>query len=592
MAIVTSNTTNSVMLKLTAYTNCDDVQLFWRVTNNGVADSPIQGSLGFMIERQRKKDNGQWAPVEILRNRVAFVDLPQSETTDDPKERSRPSNVWPFQRYEWTDHGANNGQTLRYRVSAVRLPAGGTAGTTVMEPAVDSGWTQEIRVDAAAGDEFEAYFNRGFVMSQFISRIARENNWKAPDIKNHIKDIEEPLRRFLSGELRLALLRIVDEVIGSPLLELYASLYELSDPELIARLKLLRERGHIVLANGSNKRGDGNAHARELLNKAKVDVHDRLLGSKGLGHNKFIVTVRKKDQLPLKAWTGSTNWAATGLCTQVNNGLLIKNRDIAQLYLDQWHRLADAKSAFPAELVAANAQSPRTVGGLDVWFTRVRNKSTKNTGLGIDIQALIDLVRSAKSMVLYVMFQPGPEPLTTILQGATQVYTRGVVSTVIGSNVENFSLKGIDPQSHEYRTALIQPDGVTKGFSAWLGEVTRSQFLYPNENPGIGHAITHSKMLVIDPFSDECKVITGSHNFSGSASEQNDDNFVVLHGNKALAEAYAVACLGTYEHYAWRAYVKDRKEAGKPVWSHLSIDPAWQQKYLTTQRKDHLSHWC
>jgi hypothetical protein len=591
MAIVKSNTTNGIELKLTAYNNCDDVQLFWRVTVSAVADSPVPGCLGFMIERQRKQDNGEWAPVEILRNRVAFVDQPESAAFDDPKDLSRPSNVWPFQRYEWTDHGANNGQTVRYRISAVRLSASGTAGTTVLDAVADTGWTQDIRVDAATGDEFEAYFNRGFVMSQFVSRIAREHNWKAPDIKEHIKELEEPLRRFLSGELRLALLRLVDEVIDSPLLELYASLYELSDKELIDRLKKLGARAHIVLANGS-KGGDENAEARKALKKAKVDVYDRLLGNKGLGHNKFVVIVRKKDQLPLKAWTGSTNWAPTGLCTQVNNGLLIKNRAVAQFFLDQWHRLADAGGDFPPELVSENAKSPRSVDDLDVWFTRVRNKSKKNTGPGIDIQGLIDLVKSAKSMVLYVMFQPGPEPLTTILQYAAQVYTRGVISTVIGSNVENFSLKGIDTQSRSYRIALIQPDGVAQGFSSWVAEVTRAQFLTRDGYPGIGHAITHSKMIVIDPLNDDCKVITGSHNFSASASEQNDDNFVVVHRNKALAEAYAVACLGTYEHYAWRAYVKDRKAAGKPVWSHLSTNPSWQQTYLTTQRKDHLSHWC
>jgi phosphatidylserine/phosphatidylglycerophosphate/cardiolipin synthase-like enzyme len=125
-----------------------------------------------------------------------------------------------------------------------------------------------------------------------------------------------------------------------------------------------------------------------------------------------------------------------------------------------------------------------------------------------------------------------------------------------------------------------------------VAEVTRRQFLFPFQNPGIGHAITHSKMIVIDPFTDHCKVITGSHNFSGAASEKNDDNFIVARGNKALAEAYAVACLGTYEHYAWRAYVKRRSEEGLRPWSHLSTQPAWQGRYLSAARKKHLALWC
>src|SRR3954469_13079093 len=132
MPISTSNSTRGTELKLMAYSNCDDVQLFWRVSVEGIADSPIPGCLGFMIERQRMQDNREWAPVEILRNRVAFVDQPEPAALDDPKELSRPSNIWPFQRYEWTDHGANNRQTLRYRISAVILPAGGTAGETAL----------------------------------------------------------------------------------------------------------------------------------------------------------------------------------------------------------------------------------------------------------------------------------------------------------------------------------------------------------------------------------------------------------------------------------------------------------------------------
>ncbi|MDH2351188.1 TIGR04141 family sporadically distributed protein [Bradyrhizobium sp. SSUT112] len=90
-----------------------------------------------------------------------------------------------------------------------------------------------------------------------------------------------------------------------------------------------------------------------------------------------------------------------------------------------------------------------------------------------------------------------------------------------------------------------------------------------SRDPGVGHAITHSKMIVIDPFSDDCKVVTGSHNFSASASEQNDDNFVVVHGNRSLAEAYSVACLATYEHYSWRALLPDGRS--KPVPSEFTV---------------------
>ena len=593
MATNIENKTGQDLLRLTCYQNCDDVQLCWRTGQGNKIDVPIPGCLGFKIERQRKDKEGNWSTVEVLRNRVGFDPNPPASADGD--SRSEPSSVWPFQRYDWTDHGANNGETVRYRVCAMKLPAaGGEVGTVELEEIADTGWTPSIEVEAYAGGGVSAYFNRGAVMSQYVARVARKNNWKPADIKANIKELQEPLRRFLSGELRVALLNLLDEAIGDFDAEIYVALYELSDKELIDKLCLLRGRAHVILANGSDKQsgGDGNAAARENLQEKGVDVHDRLLGSKGLGHNKFIVLARNGGQNPVKVWTGSTNWSASGLCTQLNNGILIEDPVMAQHYLDQWKEIEKAGSTFTDKLVSRNAASPYKSGSIDAWFTRVRNKSTKNTVTAKDIQTLIGLVNSAQDCILYVMFQPGTEPLASILAKAQNIYVRGVVSTVTPQANEAFSLKGVGPGTKGYETGLVQPDGIGRTFGWWTKEVTRNQFLFPNFNPGIGHAITHAKMFVIDPFGPNCKVVTGSHNFSVAASEGNDENFVVISGNQQLAEAYAVACMATYAHYRWRAYVKDKMDAGQEIWDHLNKADVWQGSRLTPSEKQHVQLWC
>ena len=133
-------------------------------------------------------------------------------------------------------------------------------------------------------------------------------------------------------------------------------------------MKALGTKAHLVLANGSITKGktealadarkrDENATARAELIAAGVDVQpDRRFISPGpLGHNKFLVRVGSTGN-PLAVWTGSTNWTPTGLCTQVNNGLLVRDHGVAALYLAQWHRLRDAGNAFPDALVNRTAR--------------------------------------------------------------------------------------------------------------------------------------------------------------------------------------------------------------------------------------------
>jgi phosphatidylserine/phosphatidylglycerophosphate/cardiolipin synthase-like enzyme len=593
MAITSSNSQNGFTIKLKAYHDCDNVHLCWRVLNTNEKDSPLNGCLGFKIERQRFKNN-EWQPSEILRNRVGFAN--EIIDLDDPNQASKPSSIRPFQRYDWTDHGANINETVRYKVVAMDIGQSNNLGTETLTEILDSGWTDKIEVSSNAGDGISVFFNRGTVMSQYVARIARENHWSAVDIRKHISEIEEPLRLYLSGELRNALIKILDDTIANPFYSIYAALYELSDKELIDKLCLIKARANIVLADGSSSRQedghtiyvDGNKNAREKLNSAGVNVFDRMLKSKGLGHNKFLIVIDNRTDSPLLVWTGSTNWSPTGLCTQLNNGVLIENADVASIYYDQWKQLREAEDGFPATLVTSNSNSPKKAGNIDIWFTRVKRPKPA-ASLAIDIAALKEIIDNAEKSIHYVMFQPGLEPLKSIFDRRNEIYVRGVVSTLIATNKEKFTLTDGTP----YTMDLKQPEGVGRNFKWWIKEVTRGQFIPYNGRPGIGHAITHTKMIVVDPFTDNCKVITGSHNFSKSASVENDENFIVIQNNRNLAEHYAVASMAIYNHYRWRAYLKDKFDSGEEIWSHLSSDPVWQSNYLRSQRLiKHLDIWC
>jgi phosphatidylserine/phosphatidylglycerophosphate/cardiolipin synthase-like enzyme len=105
-----------------------------------------------------------------------------------------------------------------------------------------------------------------------------------------------------------------------------------------------------------------------------------------------------------------------------------------------------------------------------------------------------------------------------------------------------------------------------------------------------GQAIIHDKIVVIDPLSDNCVVITGSHNLGYKASYANDENLLIIKGNRALATVYMVHILDVQDHYKFRAILEqqaferatgkagEKPPVGKGI---LDVDGTWQDKYFT-----------
>jgi phosphatidylserine/phosphatidylglycerophosphate/cardiolipin synthase-like enzyme len=166
------------------------------------------------------------------------------------------------------------------------------------------------------------------------------------------------------------------------------------------------------------------------------------------------------------------------------------------------------------------------------------------------------------------------------LSSNPKLYVRGVVSELphgLGDESE-VDVNLIDNTKHQsLRLDIIQPEGSKNAMANFAAEVTRKQFL-----DNVGHAIIHSKVVVIDPFSDDPTVITGSHNFSSSASGKNDENFIIIKGDRALAEAYAVNIMGAYAHYRWRSYLQ---QTDRPF-NGLKDHDRWQRKMLAGSRRE------
>jgi hypothetical protein len=100
----------------------------------------------------------------------------------------------------------------------------------------------------------------------------------------------------------------------------------------------------------------------------------------------------------------------------------------------------------------------------------------------------------------------------------------------------------------------------------------------------------HSKVIVLDPFGDNPVVMTGSHNLGFKASTKNDDNLMIVEGNRRLAAAYAANIIAIYQSYRWNAYVEAHRQDPK-IWHGLVNRDNWQNDYLVGDELAELTFW-
>ena len=145
-----------------------------------------------------------------------------------------------------------------------------------------------MTITGQASSHISAYFNKGIVSAQWVSR-ALASVGKGAKLDALIAQTGNSLRNALSGLLRRQLLALLDDVKTNDG-EIYAALDELNDPELIPGLIALGQKCHLILANGAfnSKKPDENSAVRAQL-RGKVDLHDRLVPNGHFAHNKFIV---------------------------------------------------------------------------------------------------------------------------------------------------------------------------------------------------------------------------------------------------------------------------------------------------------------
>jgi phosphatidylserine/phosphatidylglycerophosphate/cardiolipin synthase-like enzyme len=619
-----------------AICNNDMVYLHWRVPDK------IPDCLGFSVIRH-DADGHETTPLPAM---VGFA--ADGEENREAGKRFENTDIWPVQKYSWKDVFAKRGQTYWYEI----VPMIGTPGN-LRRDASRAMRTNSVSLDPGHGD-CSVFFNRGIVSTQAIAHALPKSFAGLPNtavLKKRIADPNDPIRARLVGGLEVGVLQLLDRADKDGG-ECYCALYELSDKDLIDHLKSLGKKSlHVILSNAGDDTeegsGDGdstNTDARRDLHALGLDVQDRMLTKNHIGHNKFVVYVDAQGTAQA-VLSGSTNWTSTGLCAQSNNAIVFESPSLAAEYLAYWRDLkADTKAADgdgttlqsskfrtsnrrARKLHDVKDENGRAAGSVQAWFSpsttqksvpRSKKKGAPPPPTPVDLAEVFEAIEKAKQGVLFLAFIPGSPSIVTKLKEVYDAkkkanelfYLRGAatspdpaglfrVDLFHRTSAADATVRAVPDPPHARADAPVSSvAGIFATFAKWEAEIYK-----------IGHAVIHDKILVIDPFTDDSLVVTGSHNLGFKASYSNDENMLIIRRNRGVAQAYAAHVLDVYEHYRWRwriqqplrdkfAELKKKNPKAKAadlwkktmeavgektideVWKSLTPNDTWQDYYV------------
>ena len=231
----------------------------------------------------------------------------------------------------------------------------------------------------------------------------------------------------------------------------------------------------------------------------------------GIMHNKFaIFDSNSADANKAWVWSGSTNLTSGQLLSDANNIIFIQDQSLAKTYKIEFEEMWGNTGNQPNESNSkfGAAKSDNTPHEFIIGGNRVQSYFSPSDGTN---QKIIDAINTAENDLNVETMLITRTDLANAISDAKQ---RGVEVHVI-TNRENDN-----------------SDAVNDILNAAL---PTGKFIFDNSASGTLHhklAIVDANFAASDPL-----VITGSHNWSNSANDRNDENTLIIH-NAEIANQY------------------------------------------------------
>lgn len=481
-----------------------------------VAEEKRRDLLGFAIARRRTGDSR----FQFQLSSLHFPGQPHML----PKFNATPSDRAPIQKFRWGIYNVEPGTGYEFRVH----PVYGTPA----KPKLDDPLELRLATHSAAVGDHTVLFNRAVAASQAFER-------EFPELDQLLATQKTlPIEKFPPAAAAWLSRGMLEQIVGflaqatdaSWALDIAIYEYELKaivEAVNAAQARKVKLRVLYHAAPGEDQTAQNEASLQGIRTTSK-----RGRVPLNIFHHKFIVLSRLVGgkRRPQAVLCGSTNFTENGVYRQANVVHVLRRPEAAAKY---------------AELFAQIWAQPTEGGATRTWIDGA-NPVADAPGVNIgfsprsklpDLALFEKLIRGATRDVLFstafdlydtledaLLGQPGDNVLRYGLQNS-----RSRITGFHADRDADFVVKALLPA----------------GLEGWQQESLKGQ---------VGNILIHTKIVIVDFTGDSPVVISGSHNLSRNASYSNDENYLVIRGDRDLADCYACELLRFYDHYRFRFY--------------------------------------
>ncbi|UKN02242.1 phospholipase D-like domain-containing protein [Paracrocinitomix mangrovi] len=473
----------------------------------------------------------------------------------------------PIQSYLWGDYTAKPDHKYTFLIRPVygspkNLDYGDDVVITISTESEDDG-------------EHAVFFNRGAIASQYF---AKKFNNEAPDADNPT----DPRTVWLSRGLLEAALKFIRQAKNGDY-ALKVAAYELNYIPILNEFKAAAQRGvdvQIVYEAGKVKKNgvwvetSTTVENKKSIKKAGIQnlTHKRTKRP-AIPHNKFIILEKKGK--PIEVWSGSTNFTRSGFLGQTNVGHIVRNSKMAEKFEEYWQQL---RKDLPAdELKLWNEQHTPTpkveIAQKDTTLYFSPRKRSKMLGW------YGDQIRKANQTLMFTAAFGVNKDLAPAIAEDEDFLRFLLIEKKLSDSVRPII---------EAEKEIVISRGQTLGSSAIRyktpGWKLDQWFMKEEHYRKKGHVFyVHTKILMLDLLTNDPKVFSGSANFSYNSLMSNDENMLLIRGNKRVADIYLTEFMRLFNHFYFRSIVNKLASNGQlnsERSAYLHSDDSWTDKYF------------